>query len=107
MDTHAMIEVDALLDCGATSLFINHMLVQNNGICMHKLEHPITVYNIDGTVNRGGSITEEVTLIIPTKVTKKELYLKYVILGRIIWLWDIHGYGSIILKLIGKQEKWK
>jgi Aspartyl protease len=51
VDTHAMVEVDALLDSGATGLFINRALVQNNGIRMRKLEHPITVYNIDGTVN--------------------------------------------------------
>ena len=32
VDTHAKVEVDALLDSGATSLFINHALVQNNAI---------------------------------------------------------------------------
>ena len=34
VDTHAMSDVDALLDSGATSLFINCKLVQNNGIAM-------------------------------------------------------------------------
>ena len=51
VDTHVKMEVDALLDSGATSLFINHTLVQNNAIPMQKLEHPIKVYNIDGTEN--------------------------------------------------------
>ena len=32
VDTHAMIDVEALLDSGATGLFINHELVRNNGI---------------------------------------------------------------------------
>jgi len=64
VDTHTMIDVDALLDSGATSLFINRELVQNNGIATRVLEHPITVYNIDGTKNKGGSITEEVTMIM-------------------------------------------
>lgn len=64
VDTHAMVDVEALLDSGATGLFINYALVQGNGICRHKLEHPVTVYNIDRTVNKGGSITEEVTLIM-------------------------------------------
>jgi hypothetical protein len=63
-DTHAKIEVEALLDSGATGLFINHALVQNNGIATHILDHPIPVYNIDGSPNWGGSITEEVTLIM-------------------------------------------
>jgi hypothetical protein len=53
VDTHAMINVKALLDSGATGSFINHVLIQNNGITTHKLEHPVTVYNIDGTENKG------------------------------------------------------
>ena len=64
VDTHARIDVDALLDSGATGLVINHELVQNNGIAMRVLEHLITVYNIDETENEGGSITEEVTMIM-------------------------------------------
>ena len=32
VDTHAMIDVEALLDSGATGLFINRELVHNNGI---------------------------------------------------------------------------
>jgi len=55
---------DALLDSGATGLFINHAWVCQKKIATHKLEHPIEVYNIDGSVNRGGSIMEEVTLIL-------------------------------------------
>ena len=39
VDTHTMIDVDALLDSGATGLFINRKLVQNNGIAMRVLEH--------------------------------------------------------------------
>ena len=64
VDTHAKVEVDALLYCRATGLFINHTLVKGNSISMCKLEHPITVYNIDGRENRGGRITKEVTLIM-------------------------------------------
>jgi hypothetical protein len=64
VDTHAIVDVNALLDCGATDLFINCAFVQKKDIHMHKLQDPITVHNIDGTVNRGGSIMEEVTLIM-------------------------------------------
>jgi hypothetical protein len=39
-------------------LFINHTLVQDNGIA-NLMED-----NIDGSLNSGGSITEEVTLIM-------------------------------------------
>ena len=51
VDTHVKMEVDALLDSGATGLFINCALVRNNAIPMRKLEHPIKVYNIDGMEN--------------------------------------------------------
>ena len=56
VDAHPMINIDALSDGGATSLFINCELVQNNGIGTWVLEHPIS----DGTKNKGGSIMEEV-----------------------------------------------
>jgi len=53
-----------LLDSGATGLFIDHAWLCQKKITTHRLEHPIEVYNIDGSVNRGGSIMEEVTLIL-------------------------------------------
>ena len=84
VDTHARIDVDALLDSGATGLVINHELVQNNGIAMRVLEHLITVYNIDGTENKGGSITEEVTMIMSYQVIRKKQYSRCVTLARLI-----------------------
>jgi hypothetical protein len=64
MHTHAVIDVKALLDNGATGLFINWSLITGNGISTCKLSQPIMVYNIDGTVNRGETIKEEVTLVL-------------------------------------------
>ena len=49
VDTHVEVNTDALLDNGATGLFIDCAFVHRNEIPMHMLEHPITVYNIDGT----------------------------------------------------------
>jgi len=43
VDTHALMEVDALLDSGATGLFINCALVQKKGINTWQLEHLISV----------------------------------------------------------------
>lgn len=71
VDTHVKVEVDVLLDSGATGLFIDHVLVKENGVAMRKLEHLITVYNIDGTENKGGRITKEVTLIMSYKNHKE------------------------------------
>ena len=85
VDTHAMIDVDALLDSGATGLFINRELVQNNGIATQALEHLITVYNIDRTKNKGGSIMEEVTMVMSYQGHKEKAVFKVcVTLARLI-----------------------
>jgi hypothetical protein len=75
-------EVDALLDSGATGLFINRALVQKKGIHTRQLEHPITVYNIDGSINRGGSIMEEVTLIMSHQGHQEQTVFEVCDLGK-------------------------
>jgi len=62
--SHEVEEVDMLLDTGETGLFINCAWLRQKKITTHKLEHPIEVYNINRSINRGGSIMEEVTLIL-------------------------------------------
>ena len=52
VDSHEIEEVDVLLDSGATGLFIDHAWLCQKKITTHRLEHPIEVYNIDGSVNR-------------------------------------------------------
>ena len=64
MDTHDTVQVKALLDSGATGLFIDRQFVHRNGLKTHILLVPIRVYNVDGSLNQGGSITEEVTLMM-------------------------------------------
>ena len=81
-NTHVMIDVDVLLDSGTTSLFINCKLVQNNGIATQVVEHLITVYNIDGTENKRGSITEEVTMIMSYQGHKKKAIFEVCDLGK-------------------------
>jgi len=62
VDSHEVEEVDALLDSGATGLFIDCAWLHQKKITTHKLEHPIEVYNINRSVNRGGSIMLNFTL---------------------------------------------
>ncbi|KAF8228724.1 hypothetical protein L208DRAFT_1289976, partial [Tricholoma matsutake] len=66
VDTHAVIDVEALLDNGATGLFINQELktLFSSFESQVLLSQPIMVYNIDGTVNCGGTIKEEVTMVL-------------------------------------------
>ena len=56
--------VRALVDCGATGLFIDGEYVSSNRIPTRKLSRPIPVFNVDGTANESGSITEVVDLLL-------------------------------------------
>ena len=64
MDTHDSIMVKALLDSGATGMFIDQEFVHKSGLKTRVLPYPIKVYNVDGTLNQKGSITEEITLMM-------------------------------------------
>ena len=44
-------DVKALLDSGATGLFIDRKFVEEHGLKTHKLDIPIRVFNADGTQN--------------------------------------------------------
>ena len=46
------IKMKALLDTGAGGKFIDQNFVQNQKIKMKDLEHPIEVFNVDGTPNK-------------------------------------------------------
>jgi len=59
-DTHEGVTVKALLDSGATGLFMSKGCAQRGGFMLIKLEKPIQVRNVDGTGNSGGAITHEV-----------------------------------------------
>ena len=45
------IETKALLDTGAGGKFIDQNFVRNQKILTKNLEHPIKVFNVDGTPN--------------------------------------------------------
>jgi hypothetical protein len=56
--------IRALVDCGATGLFIDREYVKSNQLLTKKLSRVIPVFNVDGTPNEAGCITEVVELII-------------------------------------------
>ena len=61
---HRTVKVAAMVDSGATSLFIDHKFAKQHRMVQQILEHPITLYNIDGSWNEAGSITHKVTLLL-------------------------------------------
>jgi len=60
IDTHEGVLVKALLDSGATGLFMSKKCALRGGFKLIKLGRPIIVRNVDGTGNSGRSITHEV-----------------------------------------------
>jgi len=50
------IETKALVDSGAGGTFIDQNFARTKGFRLQNLEHPITVYNVDGTLNKRGTI---------------------------------------------------
>ena len=60
IDTHEGVMIKALLDSGATGMFINKQMVARHGFKLQKLERPLMVKNIDRTVNSRGVIMHQV-----------------------------------------------
>ena len=53
-----------MVDSGATSLFIDCKFVNQHRMLLEPLTQPITLYNIDGSLNEAGSITHKVRLLL-------------------------------------------
>ena len=60
LDMHESVTVKALLDSGATEMFIDKRMADRHGFKLQKLERPIMVRNVDGTNNSGGAITHQI-----------------------------------------------
>jgi hypothetical protein len=94
----------AMLDSGATAVFINERFVSKHNILCCPLTRPIALHNIDGSINKTGSLTHfaHLTMNIGSKYTGKLDFLitdlgpEVIILG-LPWLrrinpevnWDI------------------
>ena len=64
LDTHEKSTPPTLLDCGANALYADRSLAKREGWALRELPRAIAVYNVDGTLNMGGSITHMVDLIL-------------------------------------------
>ena len=54
------VTVDALIDSGATTTFIDSKIIEKNNLVFRKLAEVHPVYNADGTTNKNGNITKAV-----------------------------------------------
>jgi len=60
LESYEGVVVKALLDSGATGLFMDTTFAREKGFKMKRIKNPLLVKNIDGTVNAGGAITHQV-----------------------------------------------
>jgi len=60
LESHKGVAVKALLDSGATGLFMNTAFAKEKGFRMERLKNPLLVRNVDRTVNVRGAIIYQV-----------------------------------------------
>ena len=88
------VELEALLDSGAGGLFIDATFAKQNEFTLHDLPEPLNAYNVDGTLNKKGTVTSYVKadLHVNKRIRPIQLYVtglgrQKVILG-FPWLRD-------------------
>jgi len=60
LDTHEGVTMKALLDSGATEIFMDKDFVEEQEFNLEKLDKPVEVKNVDGTDNNWGKIEYEI-----------------------------------------------
>jgi len=64
IDTQEGITVEALLDSGATGLVMSSEFAKRQGFKLKKLERPMNIRNVDGSLNKEGPIENTVEVNI-------------------------------------------
>ena len=82
VDIHESIIVKALLNSGATEMFMDKKIAARHGFRLQKLERPVTIRNVDGTNNSGGAITHQVEVNVYYKNYVKRIRMDICDLGR-------------------------
>jgi hypothetical protein len=74
--------IQALIDCGATGCFIDIEWAKLNNIHTRPLTNPIPVYNVDGTANDAGAITDIADVILRYEQHSEHTQLAVTHLGK-------------------------
>jgi len=83
IDMHEGIMIKALLDSGATGMFMDKQTAARHGFKLQKLERPIAVRNVDGTNNSRGAITHQVECNVFYKSHMERMRMDVCDLGKI------------------------
>jgi len=82
MDTSELHSVKALLDSGATGSFIDRDFICSKGINTRTLSCNIPVFNVDGSPNEAGQISEVIDILLCYKTHSKRMLLTISRLGK-------------------------
>jgi hypothetical protein len=82
LDTREVFSIIALLDSGATDSFIDKGMIDQYGLKVKTLDHPIPVFNADGGRNKLGDITGYVDLEMKIGDHKEVIRLHATSLGQ-------------------------
>ena len=74
-DTSKVYSVKMLLDSGAMGSFIDRDFVCTKGISIRNISRPILVFNVDGSPNEVGQISEVVDVVLHYKIHSKKMLL--------------------------------
>jgi hypothetical protein len=74
-----IVETKALIDSGAGGTFVSQEFIQKHKIPTTKLQDPIRVYNVDGTKNKEGMITERI--ILPVEIGGQKRNILFLVSG--------------------------
>jgi len=83
INTHEGVMIKALLDSGATGMFIDRQTAARHGFKLQKLERPLVVRNVDGTNNSGEAIMYQVECNIFYKGHMERMRMDVCDLGKI------------------------
>jgi len=82
VDTHEGVTVKALLDSGATGMFMDKKIAAKHGFRLQKLERPVAVRNVDRTNNSGGAIIHQVEVNVYYKSYVERMRMDICNLGK-------------------------
>jgi len=102
VDTHEGITVKALLDSGATGMFMDKKMAAKHGFRLQKLERPVAVKNVDGMNNSGRAITHQVEVNVYYKSHVERMRMDVCDLGKT----DVI-FGILWLQAYNPEINWK
>jgi len=81
-DTNKLHSIEALLDCGATESLIDRDFVCSKEMNTRILSYNIPVFNVDGSSNEAGQISEVVNVVLCYKTHSERMLLAISELGK-------------------------